>query len=247
MKHFSSNLLMADQPQSQQQGGSTPPPPPPSQQNPASDQPQGPPPPRPGDMVPEGGLDPTQVFAVPPMPPPPPPTQQAGQGGAQPPQDSGIAPPPAGTPVDPVALKAKGYDDEDIRVLGIVGNYRFGSLSVSLTAESIAVPQHPETRFDEKKFILMLAGSISLEKDEKWRIIQAIPKLSQFQIDELFRILDEEKKKFAELSPKHLLQLQKLEYKAVEDWRDLQSLYVQQGAKQKESQQADEIRKQLGL
>lgn len=144
-------------------------------------------------------------------------------------------------------LKDQGYDDEDIRVLGIVGDYRFGNVSVALTTENIAVPAHPETKFDEQAFLKMLAGSISLMRDEKWRIIQAMPKLSQFQIDELVKILTEEKKKFSQLSPKHLLQLQKLEQKHSEDWKDLQSLMVQEGAKKEETAQADEIRKKLGL
>ena len=128
-----------------------------------------------------------------------------------------------------------------------VGDYRFGSISVHLSNDSIAVPGHAETQFDEQKFLTLLRGSISLTRDEKWRIIQAIPKLSQFQIDELQKILEEEKKKFSELSPKHLLQLQKLEQKHSADWGDLQSINVQQGARQEEQQQADDIRKQLGL
>ena len=219
---------------------------PPAGQNPAqggaqAQQPAGPPPPRPGDPIPQGGIDPTQVFATPPPPPPPPPP-----GGAQP-QDQGPPPPPPGPLPPDDQLKAQGYDDEDIRILKEVGNYRFGSVGVALTNESIVVPQHPETNFDEQKFLTLLRGSISLTRDEKWRIIQAIPKLSQFQLDELQKILEEEKRKFSELSPKHLLQLQKLEQKHSDDWRDLQSLTVQQGARQEEQSQADEIRKQLGL
>ena len=202
---------------------------------------QGPPPPRPGDNVPQGGLDPTQVFAPPPPPPPP-----AGQGQAQP-QDSGPPPPPPGQLPSDEQLKAKGYDDEDIRILKEVGNYRFGTVSVNLNNDKISVPAHPETKFDEQKFLSLLRGSISLTRDEKWRIIQAIPKLSQFQIDELQKILEEEKRKFSELSPKHLLQLMKLEQKHSEDWKDLQSITVQQGARDEEKQKADEIRKQLGL
>lgn len=210
------------------------------------------PPPRPGDAVPEEGLDPTQVFATPPAPP----SQSAGSGagmgddgsgagddGAVPPQDQGPPPPPVGT----VATKEMGYDDEDIRVLGEIGNYRFGSIAVSLTNDNIPVPPHPQTTFDEQAFLMLLRGSISLTRDEKWRIIQAIPKLSQFQIDELQKILEEERRKFSELSPKHLLQLMKLEQKHSEDWRDLQSMYIQSQAKQAEQSQADEIRKQLGL
>ena len=140
-----------------------------------------------------------------------------------------------------------GFDDEDIRVLGEVGNYRFGTIVAALTNENIVVPAHTEVTFDEQKFLSLLSGSISLTRDEKWRIIQAIPNLSQFQIDELQKILEEERKKFSELSPKHLLQLMKLEQKHADDWKDLQSVTVQQGAKQQEQQQADEIRKQLGL
>ena len=140
-----------------------------------------------------------------------------------------------------------GYDDEDIRVLGEVGNYRFGSVSAQFTNDNITVPPHPETQFEEQHFLTLLRGSISLTRDEKWRIIQAIPKLSQFQIDELQKILDEEKRKFSELSPKHLLQLMKLEQKHSEDWRDLQNVTVQQSAQAEEQQEADEIRKQLGL
>src|SRR3989344_209562 len=100
--------------------------------------PNPPPPPRPGDPIPSGGLDPTQVFAAPPTPPPPPPgmgDQSGGQSGQlpPPPPDSGIPPPPIGTKAatdaEKEALKALGYDDEDVRILGIVGDYRFGSIA----------------------------------------------------------------------------------------------------------------------
>ena len=140
-----------------------------------------------------------------------------------------------------------GYDDEDIRILGEVGNYRFGTIAANLSNEKIATPAHPETTFDEQTFLTLLRGSISLTRDEKWRIIQAVPKLSQFQIDELQKILEDERRKFSELSPKHLLQLMKLEQKHGEDWKDLQSFMVQKDAKATEQAQADDIRKQLGL
>ena len=167
-----------------------------------------------------------------------------GAAGTQPPaQDAGPPPPPVGT----VATKEMGYDDEDIRILTEVGNYRFGSLTVQLTNDNITVPAHETTVFDEQLFLTLLRGSISLTRDEKWRIIQAVPKLSQFQVDELQKILTEENRKFGELSPKHLSQLMRLEQKHAEDWRDLQAVTVQEGAKQQEQAQADEIRKQLGL
>jgi len=217
--------------------GGNPPPPPPPPPPPAA----GPPPPRPGESVPDGGLEPTQVFSA---PPPPPPKQQ--DGAAQP-QDQGPPPPPKGLLPSDEDLKTAGFDEEDIRVLKEVGDYRFGDTNMQLSNDQITVPAHTEAQFDEQEFLGLLRGSISLTRDEKWRIIQAIPKLSQFQIDELKKILDEEKKKFSQLSPKHLLQLKKLEEKHGEDWRDLQSITVQQGAREEEQGQAEEIRKQLGL
>ena len=209
---------------------------------------QGANPPRPGDPVPDGGLDPTQVFGS----PPPPPQSSQQQGGAQPAgQGDGKAPPQDTSPPPPAvgvtATKEMGYDDEDIKILGEVGSYRFGSIGVTLTNDHIVVPAHPETTFDEQRFLVLLRGSISLTRDEKWRIVQAIPKLSQFQIDELQKILEEEKFKFSQLSPKHLKHLQQLERKHTEDWKDLQASFVQQQAKKQEASQADDIRKQLGL
>lgn len=188
------------------------------------------------------------VFASPPTPPPAQGAQAGGAAGAQgdagaPPKDAGPPPPPPGT----AATKEMGFDDEDLKILAQVGNYRFGSITAALTNDKIAVPAHAETTFDEKTFLTLLRGSISLTRDEKWRIIMAIPKLSQFQIDELQKILEDEKRKFGELSPKHLLQLQKLEQKHAEDWKDLQSLMVQKDAKKEEQAAADDIRKQLGL
>lgn len=208
-----------------------------------------PPPPRPGDPIPDEGLDPTMVFGAPPA------ASASGAGaqpqgdqgqagdGAAPMKDSGPPPPPVGT----VATKEMGYDDEDLKILSQIGNYRFGSITAALNNENVVIPAHPETTFDVQKFLSLLRGSISLTRDEKWRIIQAIPKLSQFQIDELQKILEDERKKFSELSPKHLLQLMKLEQKHADDWKDLQSIMIQKNAKQQEQDEAEKIRKQLGL
>lgn len=212
--------------------------------------------PRPGDPVPKEGLDPSQVFDAPPMPPSSGLAgRQAGAGQAsdgsgkkgdddtKPPKDSGPPPPPPGTQV----MKDMGYNDEDTRILKEVGDYRFGSIVVDLTNENIEIPSHPETTFDEEVFLILLRGSISLTRDEKWRIIQALPKLSQFQVDELQKILEEEKRKFSDLSPKHLLQLKRLEQKHAQDWKELQSVSVQAKVKEEDQEQVDEIKKNLGL
>ncbi len=67
------------------------------------------------------------------------------------------------------------------------------------------IPPHL-LEFDEKMFLQLLAGSISLTGEEKKRIIKSIPGMSQYQIDELIRIFSKEKRKFEELS---LLEIKK--------------------------------------
>ncbi len=110
----------------------------------------------------------------------------------------------------------------------------------------VPVPTH-ELSFDENYFIRLLAGSISLAKDEKKRIIDSIPKLKQSQIDELIRIFEEEKQKFAALSQKHVPQLEKLVDQHYSEWMQLEDEYAQTGLKQQDDDKAEEIRKQLGV
>lgn len=138
--------------------------------------------------------------------------------------DMGMAPPPP-PPSDP--------------------NYRFGDHLKDFKT-TIKAPAN-ELKFDEAYFIKLLAGSISLTRDEKKKIVDSIPKLRQEQIDELIDILEEEKEKFIELSPKHSEQLKKLEQKHWSEWQDLEAGYEQEGKKNEDQNKADEIRKQLGL
>jgi hypothetical protein len=110
----------------------------------------------------------------------------------------------------------------------------------------VKIPAHT-LDFDEQYFLHLLAGSISLTKEEKRRIINSIPKLKQDQIDELVRIFEEEKRKFAELSKKHVPQLEKLEKQHWADWQDIELEQKAGEKKQEDKAQADEIRKKLGL
>lgn len=110
----------------------------------------------------------------------------------------------------------------------------------------IKVPAH-QLQFDEQYFLNLLAGSISLTKDEKARIIESIPKLKQTQIDELIRIFEEERHKFAELGEEHVPQLEKLAQQHYEDWIDIQMRQQQTSKADEDAQKAEEIRKQLGL
>jgi len=125
-------------------------------------------------------------------------------------------------------------------------NYKFGDISEKLSIQNVKIPENT-LNFDRDHFLRLLAGSISLTKDEKKKIILAIPKLSQFQIDELIKILKEEKRKFRELDAKHLEQLKKLEEKHAKDWEDMEHEYLAESKASEDQNKADEIRKNLGL
>lgn len=139
-----------------------------------------------------------------------------------------------------------GIMEENVDVSGLVANAGQNQHD-SQSLLSIPIPPHPNTTFDEKLFIGLLAGSISLTITEKKRIIEAIPQLSQFQIDELMKIFEEEKGKFEELEKKHSDQIAELEKQHAGDWQDLESQKEEEAKKQAEAQQAEDIKKQLGL
>lgn len=173
---------------------------------------------------------PTPPPAAPPAPPAPPAPQYpasnpaaplADMGGATTQKDEGSGPPPG----DP--------------------NYVFASRMKDFKT-SIKLPAH-QLSFDEDKFINLLAGSISLTKDEKKKIIDSVPKLRQQQVDELIRIFEEERAKFVELSPKHGAQLKKLEDEHHADWVDIEMMYKQEAKAGEEEKAVDDIKKQLGL
>ncbi len=124
-------------------------------------------------------------------------------------------------------------------------NFQLGALFTD--GINMTLPDHPDTKFDDDEFITLLASSISLSKAEKKRILDAVPKLKQWQVDELMTIFNEEKKKFAQLSKKHVPQLEKLAKQHYEDWKDLEMQQAQEGKKEEEEKKADEIRKSLGL
>ncbi len=123
-------------------------------------------------------------------------------------------------------------------------NFQLGAL---FTEEIKITLPSSNLNYDEKYFIKLLAGSISLSRAEKKRIIDTIPKLRQEQIDELTRIFEEEKLKFSLLSNKHLPQLEKLAEQHYREWLDIEAEFAQIEKKNQDEAKADEIRKQLGL
>lgn len=169
-----------------------------------------------------------------PSPVTPPPAPQA-------PGATGPTPPPAGattgtgtTPPPPPIPKDEG-DPANFNIAKYIPKN-----------VNIKVPAH-NLQFDEAYFLELLAGSISLTRDEKKRIIDSIPKLRQEQIDELIRIFEEERKKFAELSDKHVPQLEKLAKQHALDWESLQSKEVEEEKASEDQAKMDDIKKNLGL
>ncbi|MBT4937305.1 hypothetical protein HON22_05295 [Candidatus Peregrinibacteria bacterium] len=180
------------------------------------------PPPPPGQGT-QGMGNPSGGAMNPPVPGQQMPYQQhPGAGMPPPPPGQGVqAPPP---PVVPIG--SFGRDDA--------------------FSTTIVLPKH-NLQFDEQYFLKLLAGSISLSKDEKKRIIESIPKLSQYQIDELIKIFEEEKRKFSELDTKHKEQLGALETKHSSEWEALEMEYQQNSQQGEEDTAAADIRKSLGL
>lgn len=124
-------------------------------------------------------------------------------------------------------------------------NYKFGEKMKDFST-TVKLPEHT-IKVDDAYFLNLLAGSISLTRDEKKKIVDSFAKLRQEQVDELVRIFEEERAKFVELSPKHGAQLKKLEDEHAADWKDIEVSYTMAIKKDEEATKAEAIRKQLGL
>jgi len=72
--------------------------------------------------------------------------------------------------------------------------------------------------FDEKYFLELLAGSLSLDWQNKKRILKELPTLSQYQIDELIKIFEEELRVFQEIEETNKEQIEKMRHKTASDW-----------------------------
>ena len=157
-----------------------------------------------------------------------------GQGGAQ----------PAGTQATAQAGAQPIVEEENyLRPRPPDSELGIGSLGDFVT--TIAIAPHPNTTFDEVYFLKMLSGSISLTKNEKKKIVESVPKLSQYQIDELIKIFEEERRKFAELDEKHQVKIRELQAKQMEEWKDYEVEGKQQQQKGNDEAAAAALRAQL--
>lgn len=89
---------------------------------------------------------------------------------------------------------------------------------------------HPLSEFDEAHFLNLLEYSLSLSVTEKKRVIDAIPTLSQFQIDELTKVFVDEREEFKKLLPKEGDTIKDLVVKARDGWNQLREIYTQERA-----------------
>jgi hypothetical protein len=110
---------------------------------------------------------------------------------------------------------------------------------------------HPISEFDDRTFLDLLEHSLSLSVTEKKRVIDAIPTLSQFQIDELTKVFVDERAEFKKLLDKEAETIKDLVVKARDGWRQLGEIYIQERAqrdKQGEDQsKIDDLKKSLGI
>jgi hypothetical protein len=171
---------------------------------------------------------------------------QKKQTGAQGQQSGGQPPSSGGKGSSASGQDLSGIMEENVDIGSLVssaGNKQAQQQFMS----SVKIPAHPNTKFDEAKFLELLAGSISLTINEKKKIIEAVPQLSPFQIDELIKIFEEEKVKFTELEKKHAEQIAELEKKHAGSWQDLEAKSKEEAAKAEEAKKAEELKKSLGL
>jgi len=187
------------------------------------------------------------------------PNSQTGQGGQSDDNSQGQSsqgvptppPPPIPAPPTPPAGQQGGSNlsgimDENVDVSNLVANASQNQQD-SAALLQMPIPAHPNTTFDEKAFIELLAGSISLTVNEKRKIVEAISQLSQFQIDELIKIFEEEKGKFAELEQKHADQIAELEKQHAGSMHDVQAQQEEATQRSAEEEEAERIKRELGL
>ncbi len=108
-----------------------------------------------------------------------------------------------------------------------------------------------EVNVNEEQFLDLLKHSLSLNTQEKKRVVDAVPTLSQFQFDELTKVFTEERVKFKDLAKEHPDDIKKLLTKQQAEWLQLGDLYTMEALNKSKEDEAkakeEEIKKSLGL
>ena len=110
---------------------------------------------------------------------------------------------------------------------------------------------HPFTTFDEVYFMDLLENSLSLNVFEKKRVVDAVPTLSQFQIDELTKVFEDEREEFRKLLPTEGETIREYVVKARREWIQLYEIYQQEirltSQSSDDQSKIDDLKKSLGL
>lgn len=107
------------------------------------------------------------------------------------------------------------------------------------------LPPHPDTEFDEGEFLDLLEGSISLTMEEKKRVVEAVPRLSLEQIEELFTIFREEREKFSELEKEFADDVAKLKREREKE-REIAEIHQEEQEEDSSSvDEAEELKRRL--
>lgn len=97
----------------------------------------------------------------------------------------------------------------------------------------------------------LLEHSLSLSTFEKKRVIDAIPSLSQFQLDELVKVFEDERVEFRKLMPTEGEIIKWLVIKAQNEWEQLKDIYTEEEKASQKAQEdahkAEELKKTLWL
>lgn len=140
---------------------------------------------------------------------------------------------------DPVAAEAFFKD--------LIGRYTTDDNQIIMDLVSF----HPLTQFDEKEFVDLLEHSLSLSVAEKKRVVDAIPTLSQYQIDELKKVFTEERDEFRKLMPKEGETIKKLVVDKKAEWKQLKQIYIDELKNRQKANEdqgkIEDLKKTLGL
>ena len=187
-------------------------------------------------------------------PVPPAGAQGAGQGAtppaAQPAQPQPVAPqaaPAPATPVgaQPVAAQPAADTPPTPPAPVVIDPNATGTLNIGGDKHYFVIPPHPNTQFDEEYFLKLLEGSISLTLGEKQKVIDAIPRLSIEQINELIKIFEEEKEKFKELESQYGDDVAKLKQQREAEFKIAESRQEEESEADEEAAAAEELKRKL--
>ena len=104
---------------------------------------------------------------------------------------------------------------------------------------------------DEEYFVELLKHSLSLDIENKNKVVESFFRLSQAQFDALFETFENERKQFREVAEKYpakiveLVEKRKLEW--IELWELIKNKELEQEQKSKEEDKINDIKSNLGL